>query len=87
MIQGRLTDSAGAALPSGAWSFTLKIFDAEIGGNELWPGGPGETQSVDVDASGLWNAALIRTMPITYSTTWCIQNGRQLSVQCSRFYQ
>ena len=45
--QGKLTDSAGQALPDGTHQMVFKLFDAPQQGNELWSSGP-----VSVTTSG-----------------------------------
>jgi len=55
-VQGRLTDAAGDPLPAGFKIFTFKIWDAEVGGAEVWPGGLGEDQTLFTDDGGLWTA-------------------------------
>jgi hypothetical protein len=57
-VQGKLTDSTGAPLPAGPKTFEFRIFDAQSGGNEVWPGGPWEVQSVSTDEDGLWTATI-----------------------------
>lgn len=64
-IQGRLTNNAGAPVPAGLKNFTFKIFDAPAGGTEIWPGGPGELQTLTTDANGLWNAGVGTVIPLT----------------------
>jgi len=63
-IQGRLLDGSGDPLPPGPKTFTFKLFDVDIGGTEVWPGGPGETQIVETDPAGLWNAYIGAHEPI-----------------------
>lgn len=53
-LQGMLTDSAGTPLPAGPKSFIFRIYDAEFGGAEIWPGGAGETQTITSSSDGLW---------------------------------
>ncbi|MEW5702080.1 MAG: tail fiber domain-containing protein [Candidatus Zixiibacteriota bacterium] len=57
-VQGKLTSAVGTPPAAGPKTFTFKIYDAPVGGTELWPGGPGETQVVNTDAAGLWTAQL-----------------------------
>lgn len=64
-VQGRLTDAAGDPLPAGLKIFTFKIWDAEVGGAEVWPGGPGESQTLPTDADGLWTAQVGRLLGLT----------------------
>lgn len=64
-VQGRLTNGAGAPVPAGFKNFTFKIFDQQVGGVEIWPGGPGETQLLSTDANGLWNAGVGEIIPLT----------------------
>lgn len=64
-VQGRLTTAAGAPVPAGFKNFTFKIFDVQVGGVEIWPGGPGETQLLSTDANGLWNAGVGSLIPLT----------------------
>ncbi len=53
-VQGRLTDSSGSPLSPGPKDFVFRVFDAESDGNEIWPGGAGEIQSLNTDLNGLW---------------------------------
>jgi hypothetical protein len=64
-VQGRLTNGAGAPVPAGLKTFTFKIYDAQFGGVEIWPAGPGESQSISTDANGLWNAGVGENVPLT----------------------
>ena len=64
-VQGQLKDGAGDPVPPGLKFFTFKIFDQQIGGNEIWPVGPGETQTLATDDDGLWNAAIGAIIPLT----------------------
>lgn len=64
-VQGRLTDASGDPVPAGLKNLTFKIYDAEVAGSEIWPGGPGETQAVATDANGLWNARVGALIPLT----------------------
>lgn len=64
-VQGRLTNAGGAPVPAGLKNFTFKIFDLQVGGVEIWPGGPGETQVLTTDANGLWNAGVGTIIPLT----------------------
>lgn len=64
-VQGRLTTAAGAPVPAGFKNFTFKIFDLPAAGIEIWPGGPGETQFLNTDANGLWNAGVGTIIPLT----------------------
>ncbi len=64
-VQGKLTNSAGNPVPPGPKTFTFKIYDAQTGGADVWPAGPGETQSVTTDAQGLWTAQLGVLIPLT----------------------
>jgi len=59
-VQGKLTDGGGAPSPAGLYFLTFRIFDAEIGGAQLWPsnGANGETQTLPVGAEGLWNGCV-----------------------------
>ena len=57
-IQGRLHDGAGAPVSPGLKTFTFRIFDQQVGGTEVWPAGPGETQTITTDSQGLWTAAI-----------------------------
>jgi hypothetical protein len=52
-IQGRLTDSSGVPLPAGAKGFLFRIFNAPVGGTEIWSG---EDQVVQTNSEGLWTA-------------------------------
>lgn len=64
-VQGRLTDAAGDPLPAGFKIFTFKIWDAEVGGTEVWPGGPGENQTIGTDDDGLWTAQVGKLLGLT----------------------
>jgi hypothetical protein len=52
-VQGKLTDAGGVPL-SGSRNVVFKIFDAAVGGTEIWPGGAGEMQTITVATDGLW---------------------------------
>lgn len=52
-VQGRLTDAAGDPLPAGSKGFLFRIFNAPVGGTEIWSG---EDQFLPTDADGLWSA-------------------------------
>lgn len=54
-VQGRLSSSGGVPAP-GPKTFTFRIFTADIGGVQVWPGVGGEVQSISTDAAGLWTA-------------------------------
>ncbi len=64
-VQGKLTNAGGAPLSAGIKQFTFKIYDAATNGNEVWPGGAGESQYVISDAAGLWTATLGAVTPLT----------------------
>lgn len=64
-VQGRLADAAGDPLPPGFKIFTFKIWDAEVGGTEVWPGGPGEVQTIGTDDDGLWTAQIGKLLGLT----------------------
>lgn len=51
--QGRLSDAASASVPDGLYQLRFRIFDQEIGGNQLWS----ETQTVAV-SDGLFATQL-----------------------------
>ncbi len=61
-VQGRLTDSGGTPLPAGFKQMTFRIFDAEIGGTEIWAE---SAQLITSDADGLWNADIGANTPLT----------------------
>lgn len=63
-VQGRLTDDTGKPLAPGSKQFTFKIFNAESGGKEVWPGGAGEFQIIETDDAGLWNAHIGTDIPL-----------------------
>ncbi len=63
-VQGRLTDPGGTPLPAGAKTFTFRIFNASIGGSQVWPGGGGEIQSITSGADGLWVGLLGAVDPL-----------------------
>lgn len=52
-VQGRLTDSLGVPLPPGVKGFLFRIFNAPVGGTEIWSG---EDQFLPTDSEGLWVA-------------------------------
>jgi len=64
-VQGKLTNSIGKPSAPGFKLFTFKIFDAQSGGSEIWPAGPGETITVKTDSLGLWTAQLGTVIPLT----------------------
>ncbi|HWO58408.1 MAG TPA: hypothetical protein VNN55_12700, partial [bacterium] len=64
-VQGRLTDAVGAPLPSGAKTFTFRIFNASAAGVQVWPGGGGEVQSITSGVDGLWIGLLGAMNPLT----------------------
>lgn len=64
-VQGRLTDLAGAPLPSGDKTFTFRIYDAEISGIRVWPGAGGEVQVIATDDAGLWTANVGAALGLT----------------------
>jgi hypothetical protein len=64
-VQGMLTDSTGSPLPPGIRTFTFRIYDAAANGNEIWPGGAGEIQSIASDASGRWVALVGALSPLS----------------------
>lgn len=63
-VQGRLTDLAGVPLPPGAKSFTFRLFNASVGGSQIWPVGGGEVQSITSGADGLWIGLLGAVDPL-----------------------
>ncbi|HWO56919.1 MAG TPA: tail fiber domain-containing protein [bacterium] len=65
-VQGKLTDALGEPIV-GSQNFTFKIFDAAVGGSEIWPGGPGETQSLNTDANGLWIGLVGAVIPLNHT--------------------
>ena len=66
-VQGRLTDASGVPLSAGIKEFTFRIFDASLGGSEIWPGGAGETQFIVSDNSGLWSGRVGAAISLTES--------------------
>lgn len=64
-IQGCLTDTSGAPLPSGPKNFVFRVFDAESDGNEIWPGGAGEIQNLNTDLNGLWLGLVGALIPLS----------------------
>ena len=64
-VQGKLTNAAGDPVPAGLKSFTFKIYDAAVGGSEIWPAGPGEVQPLSTDADGLWTVEVGALVPLT----------------------
>ncbi len=63
-VQGRATDAAGEPLSPGDKEFVFKIFNAESGGSEIWPGG-GEPQTISTDVAGLWSANIGASIPLS----------------------
>jgi DUF971 family protein len=59
--QGRLTDTAGRAVPDGQYAVTFKLYDTESGGGPFWT----ESQNVRTK-SGLFVALLGSVTPISY---------------------
>lgn len=66
-VQGKLTDAGGVPLPPGPKSFVFRIFNASVGGVEIWPGGSGEVQFLATDGAGLWSAMLGAVEPLSES--------------------
>jgi hypothetical protein len=64
-VSGRLTDDGGNPVAPGAKDFTFKIYDAEVGGTEIWPAAPGEEQTLTTDTHGLWNAHVGAVVALT----------------------
>lgn len=64
-VQGRLTNGSGGVVPAGLKLFTFKIFDQQVGGVEIWPAAPGETQALTTDANGLWSGSIGQLIPLT----------------------
>ncbi|HWO58405.1 MAG TPA: tail fiber domain-containing protein [bacterium] len=64
-VQGKLTDLSGNPLLAGSKDFTFKIFDAPTLGNEIWPNGAGENQTLTSDAAGLWIGLVGAVVPLT----------------------
>lgn len=64
-VQGRLTDAGGVPLPAGPKTFTFRIFNANAGGLQIWPGGGGEIQSITSGADGLWIGLLGAIDPLS----------------------
>ncbi len=64
-VQGRVTDASDNPLPAGAKSFVFRIFNASVGGTELWPGGAGETQTITTSSDGLWIGLVGAINPLT----------------------
>ena len=57
-VQGRLTRINGTPI-TGTNTLTFKIYDAQFGGNEIWPLVLGqEAHSVTSDANGLWTETI-----------------------------
>lgn len=63
-IQGRLTDAADNPLPPGDKTLTFKVYDDPVAGTEIWPALAGETQIVQTDDAGLWNAEIGAVIPL-----------------------
>lgn len=64
-VQGRLTDASNNPLPAGAKTFTFRLFNASVGGSQIWPGGGGEIQSITSGADGLWIGLLGAIDPLS----------------------
>jgi hypothetical protein len=62
-IQGKLTDASDNPL-AGSQSVVFKVFDAAVGGVEIWPGGTGEMQTVTASAQGLFVALVGAVIPL-----------------------
>lgn len=56
-VQGRLTELTGAPVV-GANPFEFRIFNAEVGGTQIWPQIGSELQNLTVDSSGLWSTSI-----------------------------
>ena len=59
--QGLLTDAAGSPVADGDYSLTFRIYDAEVGGTELWS----ETQATVAVSGGLFKVSLGSATPLT----------------------
>ena len=66
-VQGRLTDVNGSPLPAGSKSFTFRIYDAQSGGNKVWPAASGEMQTVTSGSTGTWIALVGAIEPLSDS--------------------
>jgi hypothetical protein len=63
-VQGRLADSAGMPVDSGFVTFIFRLMDDSSGGVEVWPGTGGESQTLFINAHGLWQTALGAVDPL-----------------------
>lgn len=84
-FQGYLTDSGGQTLPDGSYTMNFFMFDAAIGGNQLWNAPDGEQQTVIV-INGIYNIQLGMVEPLDSSvfsggTAWLevVVEGETLS--------
>jgi hypothetical protein len=59
--QGLITDNTGAPVADGTYSLTFRIYDAEVGGAELWS----ETQPSVAVSGGLFGVFLGSVTPLT----------------------
>ncbi|HWO56136.1 MAG TPA: tail fiber domain-containing protein [bacterium] len=64
-IQGQLTDSSGVPLAAGQYTVVFRIFDSQGGSSQVWPVGPGESQTIVVLDGGLWTGALGAVSPLS----------------------
>jgi hypothetical protein len=58
--QGLLTDASGVPVANGDYSLTFRIYDAEVGGSEMWS----ETQPSVAVAEGLFRVSLGSVTPL-----------------------
>jgi hypothetical protein len=65
-FQGYLTDSDGTALPDGTYTMIFYLFNAEIGGSQLWNAPNGEVQEVAV-TNGIYQVQLGAVQPLDSS--------------------
>jgi len=78
-VSGRLLDGSGNPVAPGTRNFGFKIFNAQAGGTEVWPG---ETLSIDVEVGGLWSALVGSTVALT-ETVFTPDSSRWLQITVS----
>lgn len=62
-LQGLLTDDTGTPVADGSYAMRFHLYDAEIGGAQLWNAPNGEQQSVTL-ANGVYNVQLGSVEPL-----------------------
>lgn len=76
--QGRLTDG-GSPVPNGSYSITVRIFDQEVGGTELYS----ETHNANV-VDGLFNIHIGSVTPLSTDILTC---DPAMSSLCPRYLE